>query len=56
MRKHLTDHTDRCFFHARKRKERDEIWESFIKFLGENRVSIFRFDNEQVFLDELANA
>lgn len=30
--------------------------ESFIKFLGENGVSIFRFDNEKEFLEELANA
>ena len=30
--------------------------ESFIRFLGENGVSIFRFDNEKEFLEELANA
>lgn len=30
--------------------------ESFIKFLGENGVSIFRFDDESEFLEELANA
>ncbi len=30
--------------------------ESFIKFLGENGVSIFRFDNEKEFLEEIANA
>ena len=30
--------------------------ESFIKFLGENGVSIFRFDNEKEFMEELANA
>ena len=28
----------------------------FIRFLGENGVSIFQFDDEQEFLDELANA
>lgn len=30
--------------------------ESFIRFLGENGVSIFRFDSEKEFLEELANA
>ena len=30
--------------------------ESFIKFLGENEVSIFHFDNEKEFMEELANA
>ncbi len=30
--------------------------ESFIRFLGENGVSIFHFDNEKEFLEELANA
>ena len=30
--------------------------ESFIRFLGENGVSIFRFDNEKEFMEELANA
>ena len=30
--------------------------EAFIRFLGENGVSIFRFDNEKEFLEELANA
>jgi predicted HTH domain antitoxin len=30
--------------------------ESFIKFLGENGVSIFRFDDEKEFLEEVANA
>lgn len=30
--------------------------DSFIKFLGENDVSIFHFDNEKEFLEELANA
>ena len=30
--------------------------ESFIRFLGENDVSIFHFDNEKEFLEELANA
>lgn len=28
----------------------------FISFLGENGVSIFQFENEREFLDELANA
>ena len=30
--------------------------EAFIRFLGENGVSIFRFDDESEFLEELANA
>lgn len=30
--------------------------ESFIRFLGENGVSIFHFDNEKEFLEELVNA
>jgi len=30
--------------------------ESFIRFLGENGVSIFHFDNENEFLEEFANA
>ena len=30
--------------------------EGFIRFLGENGVSIFRFDNEAAFLEELSNA
>ena len=30
--------------------------ESFIRFLGENGVSIFHFENEKEFLEELANA
>ena len=30
--------------------------ESFIRFLGENRVSIFHFDDEAEFLEELKNA
>ncbi len=30
--------------------------EAFIRFLGENGVSIFRFDNEKEFLEELKNA
>ena len=30
--------------------------ESFIKFLGENGVSLFRFDDEKEFLEELRNA
>ena len=30
--------------------------ESFIRFLGENSVSIFHFDNEKEFLEELDNA
>lgn len=30
--------------------------EEFIKYLGENRISIFRFDNKDEFLEELGNA
>ena len=30
--------------------------EDFIKFLGENKISIFQFDNKQEFTDELKNA
>lgn len=30
--------------------------QEFIKFLGENKVSIFRFDDEEEFLEELNNA
>ena len=30
--------------------------ESFIRFLGENKVSIFHFDDEKEFLEELKNA
>lgn len=30
--------------------------ESFIKYLGENHVSIFHFDNKEEFLEELNNA
>lgn len=30
--------------------------EDFIKFLGENRISVFQFDNEEEFLEELNNA
>ncbi len=30
--------------------------ENFIKFLGENKVSIFKFDNEAEFLEEVQNA
>ncbi len=30
--------------------------ESFIKFLGENKESIFHFDDEKEFLEELKNA
>lgn len=30
--------------------------EDFIKFLGENKISIFKFDNKQEFSDELKNA
>ena len=30
--------------------------ESFIRFLGENRISIFHFDDEAEFLEELKNA
>lgn len=29
--------------------------EQFIRYLGENGVSIFRFDNKEEFLEELAN-
>ncbi|MBD5459516.1 MAG: UPF0175 family protein [Lachnospiraceae bacterium] len=30
--------------------------EEFIKYLGKNHVSIFRFDNQEEFLEELDNA
>lgn len=30
--------------------------EEFIKYLGRNQVSVFRFDNEEEFLEELRNA
>ncbi len=30
--------------------------EEFIKYLGQNEVSIFRFDNEEEFLEELDHA
>ena len=30
--------------------------QDFIKFLGENGVSIFHFDNEEEFLEEMKNA
>ena len=30
--------------------------EEFIKYLGRNHISIFRFDNEKEFLEELNNA
>lgn len=30
--------------------------EEFIKYLGRNHVSIFRFDNREEFLEELKNA
>ena len=30
--------------------------EEFIKYLGENRISIFQFDNKDEFLEELGNA
>ena len=30
--------------------------EDFIKYLSENKISIFQFDNKQEFLDELKNA
>lgn len=30
--------------------------EEFIKYLGENHTSIFRFDSEEEFLEELDNA
>ena len=30
--------------------------EDFIKYLGENQISIFQFDNKKEFCDELKNA
>ena len=30
--------------------------EDFLQFLGENKISIFKFDDEQEFLEEAANA
>lgn len=30
--------------------------EEFMRFLGENKVSVFRFDSEEEFLEELKNA
>ena len=30
--------------------------EDFIKFLGQNKISIFQFDDKEEFLDELKNA
>lgn len=30
--------------------------EEFIRYLGENHISIFQFDNEKEFLEELKNA
>lgn len=30
--------------------------EDFIKFLGKNNISIFHFDNEAEFVEEIANA
>ena len=30
--------------------------EDFLKFLGENKISVFQFDDEAEFLDEAANA
>ena len=30
--------------------------EDFIKYLGKNEISVFSFENEQEFLEELANA
>ena len=30
--------------------------EDFIKYLGKNHISIFRFDNKEEFLEELENA
>ena len=30
--------------------------EEFIKFLGENKISVFQFDDEQEFLSEAENA
>lgn len=34
----------------------DMTKEDFIKYLGKNDISIFSFDNEEEFLEELANA
>jgi hypothetical protein len=30
--------------------------ESFIRYLGENGISIFQFDDEQEFMEEMKNA
>ena len=30
--------------------------EDFIKFLGQNKISIFRFDDQKEFMEELSNA
>lgn len=30
--------------------------EEFIKYLGQNHISIFRFDDQEEFMEELANA
>ena len=34
----------------------DMTKEDFMKYLGKNEISIFSFENEQEFLEELANA
>ena len=34
----------------------DTSEEDFVKYLGENNVSIFHFDDKQEFLDEMNNA
>ena len=34
----------------------DTTEEDFIKYLGENNISIFKFEDKQEFLDELENA
>ncbi len=34
----------------------DMTEEEFIKYLGENHISIFRFNNEEDFLEEMSNA
>ena len=30
--------------------------EEFVKYLGENRISVFRFEDEEEFLEELSHA
>lgn len=34
----------------------DMTKEEFIKYLGKNKISIFSFENEREFMEELANA